>query len=295
MPPARERALPIWVHEFVAAPLAFLLAFRLGARALGAGRALTELVALAFYGYVLEAVAIAVFGSHRYAEGWRAAPGGVPLAVACVWAALIASAMALAGRRHPRQPLRLAVWAALLGVSLDLLVEPVATRLGLWSWTPPGPWLDIPLGNFVGWSVIVGTYAYGAERWGGRERGRAAALDRVVLAAACVCALVAVGLLWRGLGFEDRLDERTGWVAVFCVWACAAWGLPVARSTTRAPGLATRLGGVPGREPAAVLLVLAAVFSLDAVALRDAPRLVLAGGVLLALAVAVSRGRASSG
>jgi hypothetical protein len=291
--------VPFWVHEFVAAPLALLLAYRFAARALGARRAAAELAALSLYGYALEVVAIAVFRSHRYADGWWAAPGGVPLAVAGVWAALIAAVMALAGRRHPREPWRLAAWAALLGLSLDLLIEPVATRLGLWAWTPPGPWLLVPLGNFVGWSVIVGAYAYGAERWGGLTRGPAAALERVLLAAGCVMALVMVGLAWRGLQMEEKLTERGGWLAAFAVWAVAAWGLP---PSPRGPadralesGLATRLGGVPGREPAAVLLLLAAAFGVDALILRDLPRLVLAFCALAALGTAVSRGRASSG
>ena len=45
--------------------------------------------------------------------------------------------------------------AALIAISLDLLMEPVAVRLGLWRWTPPGAWLGVPVGNFVGWAVIV--------------------------------------------------------------------------------------------------------------------------------------------
>ena len=287
--------MPLWVHEFLAAPLALVLAFRLAARALGPRRAVVELAALSAYGYLLEVVAIAVFRSHRYADAWWADPGGVPLAVAGVWAALIASAMALAGRRFPRAPWPLAAWAALLGLSLDLLVEPVATRLGFWAWTPAGPWLEVPLGNFVGWSVIVGVYAYGAERWGGVRRGPAAALERAVLAVLCVGALVAVGLVWRGLHIEERLSERTGWLAALGVWSLAAWGLPgVATATAREAGLATRLGRAPGYEPAGVLLLLGLVFCLDALVLGDAPRLVLAAGALTSLGVAVSRGKASS-
>jgi hypothetical protein len=288
--------VPSWVHEFVAAPLALALTFRHAARALGARRAAAEVLALAAYGYALEVVAIAIFRSHRYADAWSIAPGGVPLAVAAVWAALIASAMALAGRRFAGTPVRLAAWAALLGLSLDLLIEPVATRLGLWAWTPPGPWLAVPLGNFVGWSVIVGAYAYGAERWGGLRRGPTAALDRALLAAACVLALVMVGLVWRGLEVEERLTERVGWLAAVLVWGLAAWGLPPARRVVeREPGLATRLARARGPEPAAVLLVLAAVFCVDAAWLGDRARVVLAAGALSALAVAVSRGRASSG
>jgi uncharacterized membrane protein len=301
-PGLRGNALPCSFHELVVAPVVLLLAFRQAARALGARRALAELGALVVYGYALEAVAMAVFQSHRYSSGWLLSPGGVPLAVAAVWAAVIASVMALAGLRHPAQPLRVAAWAALLGVSLDLLVEPVATRLALWAWTPPGPWLLVPLGNFVGWSVIVGAYAYGAERFGGISRGLAAAAERALLAAACVGALVMVGLAWRGLQVEERLTAPTGWLFAACAWALCAWGVPRApRAGGRESGLATRLGATPSREPAAVLLVLAATFALYAALLREPQRLVLALLVLMALGVAVGRaapplspGRASS-
>ena len=77
-------------------PLAVALAFRHAARALGARRAAVEMLALAAYGFALEAVAIAVFASHRYDASWRLAPLGVPLAVALVWAAVIVAAMAVA-------------------------------------------------------------------------------------------------------------------------------------------------------------------------------------------------------
>ena len=282
--------LPCWFHELVVAPVVLLLAFRQAARALGVRRALAEIAALMVYGYVLEAVAMAVFASHHYTSAWRASPRGVPLAVAVVWAAVIASAMALAGRRHPRQPLRLATWAALLGISLDLLVEPVATRLSLWAWTPAGPWLQVPLGNFVGWSVIVGAYACGAERFGGISRGLAAAAERALLATGCVAALVLVGLAWRGLQVEERLSAPAGWLFALGAWALCAWGLPRASPLGgNESGLATRLGAAPGREPAAVLLVLAAVFALDAALLREAQRLAIAGIVLVALAAATRR------
>lgn len=263
MPP-----LPPWAHEAVVAPLAAALALHQAARALGLARALVELGALAAYGYALERVAIAVFRSHVYGDAWALAPGGVPVAVAVVWAAVLSSAMAVAGRRGRAGPLDRAATAALVGITLDLLMEPVAVRRGLWHWTPPGAWLGVPVGNFVGWGVIVGVYTYGAERWGGASALRREALHRLGLAVAAVAALVAVGLVWRGLALEDRFGARTGW---------ATWGAlllaTAARATARAGTdagagtLATRLARTSGRGPAAVFLFLAAAFAWDAAAL----------------------------
>ena len=91
------------------------------------------------------------------------------------------------------------------------MIEPVATRLGLWSWTPPGPWLGVPIGNFVGWAVIVGAYAYGAERWTDGAASRSALpRRRLLLAAACIAALVAVGLVWTRLGLERAFEDGAG-------------------------------------------------------------------------------------
>lgn len=285
-------SLPPSVFELLAAPAAFALAAAHAGRALGWARAAVELVALVAYGYALERAAIAVFASHDYGRAWRFAPGGVPVAVAATWAAVILAAMAL-GARLARSPLGRAAAAALVGISLDLLIEPVAVRTGLWAWTPPGPWLEVPMGNFVGWAVIVGAYTFGAEL-GTRAAGLGAqALRRLALAAASVALLLAVGALWLSLGAERLFAGRGSWTA---------WGLLLAATAAlvRRPqhpgpdpgrGLAARLGAASGSLPASVLLLLAAVFSAGALAQGDL-RLVLAAAgstaVLAAVAVRAS-------
>ncbi len=286
-------SVPPAAYELVAAPAAFALAFVHARRALGAQRAIVEMLALVAYGYALERVAIAVFASHVYGASWRLAPGGVPLAVAATWAAVITSAMALAARLCGPSPGERAAGAALFGVSLDLLMEPVAAARGLWSWTPAGAWLSVPIGNFVGWSVIVGSYTLGAEKFADGRSLAAQAARRIGLGAISVAALVLVGLVWTGLRAERAFTGAAGWVAVLGLWA-VAWTL-----TRRPPasvvgeGLAARLGRAGGVRPAIVLLLLAALFAFDALALRD-PRLALVAvftlGVLGAAARAARRG-----
>jgi len=288
--------LPLAVHEMVVAPAALLVAFLHGRRALGSRRAAGELLALVAYGFALERVAMTVFASHRYAEGWRAAPFGVPLAVAMVWAAVIAAALALAARAGVPSTAGRALVAALFAVTLDLTIEPVAVRCALWQWTPPGPWLGVPVGNFVGWVVIVAGYGLGAERWAGGGRFGVEALRRVALATAALAALVAVGLLWRGLALEAFLGRRGGWL----FWAITLLGAAAAGRHARAPfegdTLAGRLGAAPGPGPALVFLIVATAFAADAALLADRTIALVALGTALALVPALRpSGRAASG
>jgi uncharacterized membrane protein len=284
-------SVPPAVYELLAAPAAFALAFLHARRAVGPGRAAVELVVLVAYGYVLERVAIAAFASHVYGPGWRLAPGGVPLAVAATWAAVITSAMALAARlARPSGPHRAAV-AALLGISLDLLMEPVAVARGLWSWTPPGPWLGVPIGNFVGWSVIVGVYTLGAERFADGRSLLAQALRRAALGVGSVAALVVVGTAWRAVGAERIFAGGLGWVPAGLLWAAAAWLTRRPPETVTGSGLAARLARAPGPAPALVLLLLATLFAVDAGTTGDR-RLALVAVIALAVLGMADRARA---
>jgi uncharacterized membrane protein len=280
--------LPTGFYELLVAPLALALAFLHARPALGGGRAAGELVALAAYGYALERAAIAAFAAHEYPPSWRLAPGGVPLAVVAVWAAIISAAMAMAVRRGARSPAARAVSAALIALVVDLAMEPVAVRAGLWRWTPPGPWLGVPLGNFVGWAVIVGSYTLGAERWAGAGRPAREAGRRVALAVASILALLAVGAAWRSAGAEALFAPTSGWI----VWGAIVSGAALVARGTGLRGdvttLAGRLGAAPGPLPGVVLLVVAAPFVVQAVLFAD-PALFFAAAAPLALLLRATR------
>ncbi len=281
--------LSAWVHELVIAPLAFGLAWLHASRALGARRAALELVALALYGFALELVAMLVFTSHVYGAGWRLDPLGVPLAVAAVWAAVISSAMALAARLGLRSAAARGAGAALIGIVLDLLMEPVAVRAGLWEWTPPGPWLGVPIGNFVGWGIIVASYTIGAERWHAGDGVLGPATRRLVLAALSIAVLVLVGLVWTRLGAERLFAGGRGWLAWAAVLIATAAIATHARSRRAAPGsaasLAARLASAGGLLPAAVLLLVASAFAADAALLESGTLALVALASLAVLAL----------
>jgi uncharacterized membrane protein len=284
--------LPTWVFEAVVAPLAAALAFDHARRALGIRRAAGELLALAAYGFALEAVAMAVFASHAYDASWRAAPLGVPLAVAAVWAAVITSAMAVAGRRENASRGWRAGTAALVAITLDLMIEPVATRASLWRWTPPGPWLGVPVGNFVGWGVIVGAYAYGATRWAGTGRLAIQAVRRMALAAACIVALVLVGAAWTSLGLERAFGHGRGWVVWAAVLIATLWRMVRGPAEASRPesllaesSLPARLAATPGRGPEAALCVVGLAFAVEALHIAQADVTVAAAGSLATIGI----------
>jgi Carotenoid biosynthesis protein len=238
--------VPLWIHEFVVAPLVFALAYAHTWKAWGARRATLELAALVLYGFALERSAMWLFASHDYRGVWLLAPFGVPLAIALTWAALIVSAMAL-GRRLGFRTLRArALAAALVAVALDLLIEPVAVRCGFWCWTPPGAWLGIPLGNFVGWGIVVGAYGWGAERFARDVSLARQALRRGGLALASIALLLGVGLVWTRAGCERLFDDGRG--------PCLGYGLWIGTLALALTANRRRTGMVPQRPAPASLL-----------------------------------------
>jgi uncharacterized membrane protein len=258
--------LPAAAYELAVAPAAFALALRHARRALGTRHALAELVALFVYGYALEWAGMRLFRAHDYGAAWHVAPGGVPLAVAAVWAAVIVATTATVARHRvpPGWPRALA--AALVATTLDALIEPVAVHAGLWRWTPPGAWLGVPLGNFVGWAVIVTGWVRGLDaRWPDAPLARTC-VRRGLVGAASIAALAVVGTAWQAMEIEARIGRRAGWTVAALLGAGTLALLLRRRERATAETVAGRLGRAEGRAPETVLLLLFAAFAWSALA-----------------------------
>ncbi|HVR70853.1 MAG TPA: carotenoid biosynthesis protein [Vicinamibacteria bacterium] len=288
-------APPAWAHELLLAPAVLALAVVHARRALGLPRALVEAGVLTLYGYALEWIAIRAFRAHDYAGAWHVAPGGVPVAVAAVWASVILCTLTLAARLGLRTAGGRAAAAALVALSLDLLMEPVAVRLGLWRWTPPGAWLGVPLGNFVGWAVIVAGWCLGVERDPCPAPLVRVAARRAVLATASIAALLLVGWAWRAGGVERAAGALTGWIAAAGVWALALFLAGRRRPAAAWPDtLAGRLGRTAGLAPEAALVILVLAFAADAVADGDGALRVVAAMAAAAVGfVSLASGRSA--
>jgi uncharacterized membrane protein len=159
--PAAAQAVAVSIE--VASLFLFLWA------AFESGRA-RALATCAVYGWVLEAANIAIFGTYVYPEGlyvFRA--GTVPLYIPLLWAVILHSSMAISDRWG------LARWAkpfadGLLALLIDIAVDAIAIRLGLWRWRLPSEggrflrfdegWFGVPPGNLMAWMWVAASYSY---------------------------------------------------------------------------------------------------------------------------------------
>lgn len=141
-----------------------------------------ELLTAFLFGLLLEQGDIFLFGTYRYNENWILL-GDVPIAIALTWALIIAGAMNITDalgigettddrpqttddRKRVRRPLSAvltasmadAVWAILL----DLAIDAIAIRLGLWTWTIRADegWFGVPWGNFFAWLFVAFWFSF---------------------------------------------------------------------------------------------------------------------------------------
>lgn len=117
-----------------------------------------------------ELLATGPFGLLRHRTRPRIA--GVPVAILLGWYCVIRGSYALAGRVLDRLPLgdaarrrALPPAAALIGASLDLILDPAGLDVGLWEWKDDGAYASgvagangrrgVPLINYTGWLALV--------------------------------------------------------------------------------------------------------------------------------------------
>lgn len=102
---------------------------------------------------------------------------GVPVGILLGWYCAINGSLAVAERALAQLPMSesrrraaLPVGAALVGTSLDLVLDPYGLDIGLWEWRSGGPYAaeiegsngrkGVPVVNYLGWMALVGSVAY---------------------------------------------------------------------------------------------------------------------------------------
>jgi len=139
----------------------FVLSARFAYRSGGRQR-LVELLSAVPFGLLLEQGDITIFGSYAYNQGFFIKIGSVPVAIALAWAMIITSSMFMSDRLGI--PGRLAPFAdAVFAILLDLSLDAIAIRQGLWHWNIPlhAGFFGVPAGNYYGWLFV----AFGFSAW----------------------------------------------------------------------------------------------------------------------------------
>ncbi|HSX30466.1 MAG TPA: carotenoid biosynthesis protein [Candidatus Saccharimonadales bacterium] len=140
---------------------------------LGAARGLMFIGLAGFVGFMAEAISLnhgTLFGgNYTYRAGAGMVIAKVPLSIIVYWAVfiyigywLVTSSLYWLNKRKPAEghsSLRLlaplVIADGLAVTAMDLLMDPVSTRAGSWSWQDGGPYFGVPIGNFVGWFIIT--------------------------------------------------------------------------------------------------------------------------------------------
>jgi uncharacterized membrane protein len=137
-----------------------MLEHRLGGSAIAsAGRA----ALVGTVTYVLEWVGTETgypFGHYDYSATLRFWDGGVPLAIGFAWIGVMSSGVLLsrAATRSGR-----ALQVGLLGLLLDLTLDPVAFQQQFWLWSEEGAvgaYYGVPLQNFAAWFVTAALLSF---------------------------------------------------------------------------------------------------------------------------------------
>jgi uncharacterized membrane protein len=112
----------------------------------------------ALFGMLVEYLDMRFMSSYHYGHFPCMLLGTVPLMIVMSWGAIIYGVMRTSDRLKLRWYLR-PINDAFLALTIDLSLDPVAIRMGYWTWTIKGqkepPWFGVPFANYYGWFVVV--------------------------------------------------------------------------------------------------------------------------------------------
>jgi uncharacterized membrane protein len=117
---------------------------------------------LAFaYGLILEILNTHLSGSYLYSGDFILRIFDVPVAIGIGWAIIYYLALKTA------EAYRLKWWQApllmaLVALSIDLVFDIIAIRVGFWQWRIPfsEEWFGVPYDNLFGWMAVVWTFTF---------------------------------------------------------------------------------------------------------------------------------------
>lgn len=135
-------------------------------------RSLLFVVIVMGFGLIAEMIGVrfgVLFGGSYSYKSTVGMVGGVPVLVLLYWACFVYGGYCISSsflfwlkREKPALKRRdgyvlpfLILLDGLLVVAIDLLMDPMMVKMGNWQWLGGGAYYNIPLGNFLGWFVVV--------------------------------------------------------------------------------------------------------------------------------------------
>ncbi len=119
-----------------------------------------ELLWTGFYGFLLEWLTIKQLGAYHYGP-FLIVVDGAPLSVALGWAVIIYSSMRFSSQFQLPESAR-PILDALMALNIDLAMDAIAIRLGMWVWNGVGfdqQWFGVPWANFWAWFIVVWSFS----------------------------------------------------------------------------------------------------------------------------------------
>ncbi len=112
-----------------------------------------ELAAAAIAGLTLEVLAVLYLGIYQYTGGFWVQIMDVPICIGLGWGIVVYISMSISDNLGLGKGLR-PVFDGLLGLNIDLAMDVVAIRMGLWSWDFGG-FFGVPYLNYIVWFIFV--------------------------------------------------------------------------------------------------------------------------------------------
>lgn len=124
-------------------------------------RQLFEIAGCAAYGMILEIGNTHMSDTYAYGQNFLVNLANVPVVIGLDWAVVIYCVMRISDQYNIPWKLR-PFMDALMAVIIDLAIDTVAIRLGLWHWRIPldKEWYGVPFENLVGWILVVLSFSF---------------------------------------------------------------------------------------------------------------------------------------
>ena len=124
------------------------------------------------YALIVEYITVRTRSDYCYGEfmlmfppmSWPVAPDWCPVGArvpvwgSVMWGVFIYSAMTISSTMKGPLVAR-CMFDALLVLTIDWIMDPLASWVKFWIWQTPGPWFGIPLDNYAGWFFLVFSFS----------------------------------------------------------------------------------------------------------------------------------------